>query len=228
MPGGSRHGAASAARGRRASWRPRQVPAPAVRRAVRAAVVVSAVSAAGDQLLHNANVALSAAFGSVTMLFVQFGGGLRQQLTAHVGLAGASLAPVFPATASSHLTRAAAPVARIQFRGAVSGVISSPLAAAFHDDQAPLVPAGRHARCRPGAGGRHERGRRRDVRHGGAVQPDSTSRAAITSAVDRVRGRSDRDRDRQRLRLWRHGTKPYWAVSLNRCAIWANSRCNCG
>lgn len=113
MPRGSRHGAASAARGSRASWRPREVSAPAVRRAVRAAVVVSAVSAAADQLLHNANVALSGSFGSVTMLFVQFGGGLRQQLTAHVGLAGASLAPVFPGTASSQLTRAAARVARI-------------------------------------------------------------------------------------------------------------------
>jgi hypothetical protein len=31
------------------------------------------------------------------------------------------------------------------------------------------------------------------------IQRDSTSRAAIASAVDRVRGPSDRDRDRQRL-----------------------------
>jgi hypothetical protein len=60
------------------------------------------------------------------------------------------------------------------------------------------------------------------------IQFDSTSRAAITSAVHRVHGPSDRDRDRQPLRLWRHATKPYWAASLNRCAIWANSRCNCG
>ena len=51
------------------------------------------------------------------------------------------------------------------------------------------------------------------------IQLDSTSLAAITSAVYRVRGRSDLDRDRQRLLLWRHVTKPYWAVSLNRCAI---------
>jgi hypothetical protein len=52
MPGGSRHGAVSTARGRRVVWRPHQVPASAVCRAVRAAVVVPAVFAVGEQLPH--------------------------------------------------------------------------------------------------------------------------------------------------------------------------------
>jgi len=89
------------------------------------------VFAAGEQLLHNANVALFAAFGSVTMLlFVRFGGGLRQQLTAQVPFAGASLGPVFPGTASSQLTWAAAALLAFSFVVLFSGVISSPLAAA--------------------------------------------------------------------------------------------------
>lgn len=52
MPGGSRHGAVGTARGRRVVWRPHQVPASAVCRAVRAAVVAPAVFAVGEQLLH--------------------------------------------------------------------------------------------------------------------------------------------------------------------------------
>ena len=131
MPGGSRHGAASALRGRRAGRRPHQVPAPAVRRAVIRAVVVPAVFAAGEQLWHNAKVVLLAAFGSVTMLlFVQLSGGLRRQLTAHAAFAEASLAPLFLGTASSQPTWVAAAPLAFSFAVLFSGVISSPLATA--------------------------------------------------------------------------------------------------
>jgi hypothetical protein len=89
------------------------------------------VFAAGEQLPHNANVALFAPFGSVTMLlFVQFGGGLRQRLTAHAAFAGASLAPVFLGTPSSQLTWAAAASLIFSFAVLFSGVINSPVAAA--------------------------------------------------------------------------------------------------
>lgn len=131
MSGGSRHGAANALRGRRAGRRPHQVPASAVRRAVRGAVVVPAVFAAGEQLLHNANVALLAAFGSVTMLLlVQFGGGLRRQLTAHAAFAEASLAPVLLGTAPSQPTWVDAAPLAFSFAVLFSSVISSPLATA--------------------------------------------------------------------------------------------------
>ena len=62
----------------------------------------------------------------------------------------------------------------------------------FHDDEATLVPAGRYAGCRPGAAGDANVAVDETFTAAERIQLDSTSRAAITSAVNVVTsGRSN-------------------------------------
>jgi fusaric acid resistance family protein len=132
MPDASQHGRKAPAGNQRARWSPRAIPAVAARRGVRAGVVIPAVFAIGEQLLHSSNVALFAAFGSVTMLlFVEFGGPMRQRLVTHAAFAVATMVPVILGTACSRTAWVAAVVALVfSFLVLFSAVISSVLAAA--------------------------------------------------------------------------------------------------
>ncbi|HEX6519917.1 MAG TPA: FUSC family protein [Streptosporangiaceae bacterium] len=132
MPDASQHVRKEPAGNRRAYWSPRAIPAVAARRGVRAAIVVPAVFAIGEQLLHSSNVALFAAFGSVTMLlFVEFGGPMRRRLVAHAVFAVATMVPIILGTVCSRTAWVAAVVAlAFSFLVLFSAVISSILAAA--------------------------------------------------------------------------------------------------
>lgn len=60
MPEASQHGRKEPAGNQWARWSPRAISAVTVRRGVRAGIVIPAVFAIGEQLLHSSNVALLA------------------------------------------------------------------------------------------------------------------------------------------------------------------------
>lgn len=101
MPDAGQHGRKEPAGNRRARWPLPAIPAAMARRGVRAGIVIPAVFAIGEQLLRNSNVALFAAFGSVTMLlFVEFGGPMRRRLMTHAAFVVATMIPVTLGTAA--------------------------------------------------------------------------------------------------------------------------------
>ena len=111
---------------------PGAIPAVAAGRALRAAVVVPVTFMFGDLVLHDANVWLFAALGSVTMLlFVELDGSMRDRLRAHVAFVAATSPLVLAGTAVSRTVWPAAVVALLlSFVILFSGIISSVLAGA--------------------------------------------------------------------------------------------------
>ncbi|MDQ1738963.1 MAG: hypothetical protein QOE53_615 [Pseudonocardiales bacterium] len=104
----------------------------ALRRAVRTAIVMPSVFAIGVEVLHSADIATFAAFGSFAMLLlVDFGGTLRDRAQAQVALATTGAVLVTLGTlASRSAWLAAAAMAVIGFGVLFSGVVSSVLAGA--------------------------------------------------------------------------------------------------
>jgi uncharacterized membrane protein YccC len=104
----------------------------ALRRAGRAAIVMPAMFALGEEAIGNSTVATFAVFGSVAMLlFVDFGGPLRERLQAQASLAVVGAAFVCLATLASHsVWLAAAAMALVGFAVIFAGVVSSVLAGA--------------------------------------------------------------------------------------------------
>jgi hypothetical protein len=104
----------------------------ALRRAVRAAIVMPAMFALGDELIGNPALATFAAFGSFAMLLlVDFGGSMRERLQAQAALALAGCAFVCLGTlASEHVWLAAPITALVGFGMIFAGVVSSVLASA--------------------------------------------------------------------------------------------------
>lgn len=100
--------------------------APAALRAVRAAVVMPGLFAFCEEVIGNLQMATFAAFGSfATLVLVAFGGGRRDKLLAHVGLAAAGSALLTIGTAVSSSTLLAAvvtvPVTFLVFFAGVTG-----------------------------------------------------------------------------------------------------------
>ncbi|MFF1632441.1 FUSC family protein [Leifsonia sp. NPDC058248] len=108
------------------------IPRPVLFRALRAAIVIPAAYAIGTQLLGNADIGLFAAIGSVSMLlFVDFGGSVRQRAQSHTGLVVGGMAFVALGTACSGNIWVATSVTLVVCFGILfSGVVSSVLAGA--------------------------------------------------------------------------------------------------
>ncbi len=104
----------------------------ALRRAGRAAIVMPAMFALGEQVIENAAVATFAAFGSFAMLLlVDFGGPMRARLQAQLALAVTGCAFVCLGTlASRSVWISAVAMVLIGFAVIFSGVVSSVLAGA--------------------------------------------------------------------------------------------------
>jgi uncharacterized membrane protein YccC len=104
----------------------------ALRRAGRAALIMPALFAIGDKVIGNPGLATFAAFGSFAMLlFVDFGGSMRDRLQAQVALAAVGAAFVCVGTmVSGSDALAAATMALVGFGVLFAGVVSSVLAAA--------------------------------------------------------------------------------------------------
>jgi uncharacterized membrane protein YccC len=104
----------------------------ALRRAGRAAVVMPAMLALGDEVLGNTELATFAAFGSFAMLLlVDFGGPTRDRLGAQAALALVGAVFVCAGTlASQSPLLAAAAMALVAFAVLFAGVVSSVLAGA--------------------------------------------------------------------------------------------------
>jgi uncharacterized membrane protein YccC len=104
----------------------------ALRRAARAAIVMPAMFALGEEVIGNPEVATFAAFGSFAMLLlVDFGGQLRERLQAQAALAVVGCAFVCLGTLVSHsVWLAAVTMALVGFAVIFAGVVSSVLAAA--------------------------------------------------------------------------------------------------
>jgi uncharacterized membrane protein YccC len=104
----------------------------ALRRAGRAALVMPAMFAFGDQVIGNPTVATFAAFGSFAMLvLVDFGGSMRERLEAQVSLAVAGAGLVCIGTLTSRSTvLAVVAMLVIGFGVLFAGVVSSALASA--------------------------------------------------------------------------------------------------
>jgi uncharacterized membrane protein YccC len=104
----------------------------ALRRAGRAAIVMPAMFALGEEVIENAAVATFAAFGSFAMLLlVDFGGPMRARLQAQVALAVTGCAFVCLGTlASQDVWISAVAMTLIAFAVIFSGVVSSVLAGA--------------------------------------------------------------------------------------------------
>jgi hypothetical protein len=105
---------------------------PLARRAVRAAIVAPTVFAVADVVLRNQGAALFAAFGSVTfLLYVDFGGPIRQRLRSQTYLIVATSILLCVATACSSITwLAIAATLVVGFAILFSGIVSSVLAGA--------------------------------------------------------------------------------------------------
>ena len=104
----------------------------ALRRASRAALVMPLLFAFGVKVVENVSVATFAAFGSFAMLlFVDFGGPMRQRLEAEalLALSGAVLV-VLGTAVSNNAWVAAAAMALVAFAVLFAGVVSSTLASA--------------------------------------------------------------------------------------------------
>jgi uncharacterized membrane protein YccC len=106
--------------------------AQALKAAVRAAVVMPAVFALGEEVIEDGQVALFAAFGSLGfMIFAQFGGPMRARLVANLGLAAAGAGLVVLGTLTSgDAWLGAATMAVVGFLVLFSGVIDGYFAAA--------------------------------------------------------------------------------------------------
>jgi hypothetical protein len=104
----------------------------ATRRAGRAAIVMPAMFAIGTKVIDNATLATFAAFGSFALLLlVDFGGTLRERLTAQAALAVVGSALVCLGTlASQSVWVAALAMAAVGFGVLFAGVVSSVLAGA--------------------------------------------------------------------------------------------------
>jgi uncharacterized membrane protein YccC len=104
----------------------------ALRRAARAAVVMPAMFAIGEELIANPTIATFAAFGSFAMLLlVDFGGPLRERLQAQATLAVAASVLVCLGTLVSQTPwLAAVAMALVGFGVIFAGVVSSVLAGA--------------------------------------------------------------------------------------------------
>jgi uncharacterized membrane protein YccC len=110
--------------------RRRTFPVAAIRRAVRAAIVMPVAFASAIAITHDSTAALFAAFGSVIMLlYVESNGPIRQRLTAHAGLVVAGLVLVALGTACSQNVWLATSVTLVVafcllFAGIVSSVVA--------------------------------------------------------------------------------------------------------
>jgi uncharacterized membrane protein YccC len=104
----------------------------AVRRAARVAVVMPAVFALAVKVIGNPGMATFAAFGSIAMLLmVDFGGDMRERVTAEVALAiTGGVFIVVGTLASRYAWLAAVVMAIVGFAVIFAGVVSSVLAAA--------------------------------------------------------------------------------------------------
>ncbi|MEF2976728.1 FUSC family protein [Subtercola sp. YIM 133946] len=104
----------------------------ALRRAARTAIVMPTLFAFGAQVLHDAELATFAAFGSFAMLLlVDFSGPMRQRIEAQIGLAVTGAVFVCLGTlASSPVWLAAVAMAVVTFAVLFVGTVSSVLASA--------------------------------------------------------------------------------------------------
>lgn len=112
--------------------RKRRIPGAALRRAIRAAIVIPVVFAFTDLVLADPTAALFAAFGSFSMLlYVDFGGPMRQRLQAHASLVGAGMILVAIGTVCSpNIWLATSVTLVLSFLILFSGVVSATLAGA--------------------------------------------------------------------------------------------------
>ena len=104
----------------------------ASRRALRAAIIMPSLFAIADKGIGNPNLAVFASFGAMaTLLFVDFGGTMRERLTAQAALVGATAVFVCLGTlASRHIWSATLGMLVIGFLVLFAGVVSSVLAGA--------------------------------------------------------------------------------------------------
>ncbi|HEY2176552.1 MAG TPA: FUSC family protein [Mycobacteriales bacterium] len=104
----------------------------ALRRSVRAAIVAPGLFAIADLLMHNPNTAVFAAFGSLAMLlFVDFGGSVRERVQAHLALVLTGVVLICVGTLCAQETWvAAAGMLVVAFAALFVGIISSVLASA--------------------------------------------------------------------------------------------------
>src|SRR5450755_1665978 len=102
----------------------------ALRRAGRAAIVMPAMFALGDQVIGNGQIATFAAFGSFAMvLLVDFGGPVTERLQGQAALALAGGVLVCLGTvASQNVWLAAVTMTAVGFAVIFAGVVSSVLA----------------------------------------------------------------------------------------------------
>src|SRR5450755_323432 len=112
--------------------RSRDAGLSALRRAGRSAIVMPAMLALSEKVIGNATVATFAAFGSLAMLlFVAFGGRLRERLAAQVSLIGVGAVFICIGTlASRTVWLAAIGMGVAGFAVLFAGVVSSVLASA--------------------------------------------------------------------------------------------------
>ena len=104
----------------------------ALRRAGRAAIVMPSVFALADEVIGNSTVAIFSAFGSLAMLlFVDFGGSMRERLAAQVSLALAGAVLICLGTlVSNTIWLATTTTVVVAFVVLFQGVLSSVLASA--------------------------------------------------------------------------------------------------
>ncbi|HEY3872658.1 MAG TPA: FUSC family protein [Actinocrinis sp.] len=104
----------------------------ATRRAARAAILMPSLFALADKGIGNPTIAVFASFGAMgTLLFVDFGGTMRERLTAQAALVGAGGVFICLGTlASQHVWSAALGMLVVGFAVLFAGVISSVLAGA--------------------------------------------------------------------------------------------------
>jgi uncharacterized membrane protein YccC len=104
----------------------------ATRRAMRAAIIMPSIFAITDKGIGNPTLAVFASFGAMaTLLFVDFGGTMRERLNAQAALVGTGVVLVCLGTlASRHIWSAALGMLVVGFAVLFVGVISSVLAGA--------------------------------------------------------------------------------------------------
>lgn len=104
----------------------------ALRRSVRAAIIAPGLFAIADKLMHNPNAAFFSAFGSLAMLlFVDFGGPVRERVQAHLALVVTGVVLICVGTLCAQETwLAAAGMLVVAFAALFVGIISSVLASA--------------------------------------------------------------------------------------------------
>ncbi len=115
------------------AWlRARDAGLSALRRSARAAIVAPALFAIGDKVIGNPMTAIFSAFGSLAMLvFVDFGGSMRERIEAHVALVLTGVVLICLGTVCSHHAwLAAAGMLVVAFAALFVGIVSSVLASA--------------------------------------------------------------------------------------------------